>query len=62
MITTTSKVLMSKSNDAERDMLRWRCEIVASKGGSYSIETKYTDDWYVTYTINWPESVAAAKP
>ena len=53
MTTTVSTVLMSISNEPERVLLRSWCDECAKQGGSFSIETKHTDSWYVTYKINW---------
>ncbi len=57
MTTSISKVLMSSCNEAEGKFLRRWCEIAASNGGSFSIETIYLTNWFVKYTITWPEGL-----
>lgn len=55
-VTTISNVLLSGSlNEPERaKLLKW-CEIAAASGGSFAIETHYTSNWFIRYTINWPD-------
>lgn len=59
---TISRVLMSgMCKDQHETLLKW-CNICAESGGSFAVKTEYSDNWYQTYTINWPSrEVAAAE-
>lgn len=59
MTTTESTVLMGASGSDERKLLHDWCNLVALKGGSFAITQEYTDNWYMTYTINWPDPNAS---
>jgi hypothetical protein len=55
MTATVSKVLYSdKETNA---LLREVCRRTFEAGGSFTIETAYKENWFVTYTITPPESV-----
>jgi hypothetical protein len=61
-ITTTSAVLTSGIDDAQNALLMKWCDIAATNGGSFSIDTKWVGNWQRTYTINWPtEALAVAQ-
>lgn len=54
---TVSRVLMSgMTQEPERVLLRKWAESAADNGGSFQIDTEWRDSqWWMTYTINWPE-------
>lgn len=53
---TTSRVLMGGNTaEAERVMVRKWAEHAAANGGSFSMRQEWTEQqWYTTFTINWP--------
>lgn len=55
MRTTVSKILLSSSDKEHDELLRECCRYVMERGGSFSIETRYEDNWVRIFTINWPE-------
>lgn len=60
MSTQTISRLLENADEINHTFLRKWCEIVAHKGGTFSIETKWIDQsWMTVYTINWPDGVAA---
>lgn len=63
MTTTVSQIKFGSASEAGNKelLLKW-CDDAAANGGSFSIETKYTGDWYTTYTINWPDGCTPTTP
>ena len=61
--TTVSRVLMSGNvAEPEREILRVWAEHAASNGGSFALKQEWTENqWYTTWTINWPTGAAAMK-
>lgn len=56
MTTTVSRILFGSRSEAEGVLLREWCNEAARNGGSFSIEDEWrANQWYQTYTINWPE-------
>ena len=55
MTQTISEVV--RSSDANNDLLRKQCELVAAQGGSFSLTEFYVPGqcWMTRYTITWPE-------
>jgi hypothetical protein len=60
---TVSRVLMSGNTaEKERELLRRWCEETAARGGSFSIVQEWSEQqWFATYTINWPDGVPGRK-
>lgn len=54
----THQILWSSRTETEHKAVMAECERAASLGGSFKIESRYTDDWYSFITIYYPE----AKP
>ena len=52
-----SKLLWSPKADADHALMRAECARVASLGGTFTIDTVYTSDWYTVYSIDYPETV-----
>ena len=53
MTTTVSRVLM---NGEAAELLMETCRLVRDQGGSFSIDQEWaSNDWYVTFTIHWPD-------
>lgn len=51
------------ASEKERELLRRWCEEAAAMGGSFSIMNEWTEQqWYVTYTINWPDGSPLQEP
>lgn len=54
-MTTTTSILLLNRQPETHEVLRNRCDIVASKGGTYAITTCFEGgEWITKYVINWP--------
>lgn len=64
MMQTISRLLMTGTPaELERELLRKWAEHAAENGGSFAIKQEWTEQqWYTTYTINWPDGTEARKP
>jgi hypothetical protein len=52
---TVSKILL---NQKVNDLLHRWCELAAANGGSFSVEQEWSkDQWWTTYTIEWPDGM-----
>lgn len=52
----THQILWSSKTEKEHKAVLAECERVASLGGSFKIENRYTDNWYSFITIYYPET------
>lgn len=50
------KLLWCTRGKPEMELVLKECERVASEGGRFQIQHRYTDDWYSFITIYYPES------
>lgn len=62
--STVSRVLMGgTATEPERELLRKWADHAAANGGSFSIRQEWAEQqWYSTWTINWPDGVEPAQP
>lgn len=57
---TKSRIMVSPAREPERAMLLQWCHRAANNGGSFEINQEwFANDWWITYTINWPDGVIA---
>lgn len=54
-----SKVLLNRAEFTQP--LIDEVKRVAALGGSFSMETRYSDNWYLHVTINYPDGVQQNK-
>jgi hypothetical protein len=54
--STVSRILMiGNAAEPERVLLRKWAEYAAANGGSFAVRNEWTENqWYTTWTINWP--------
>ncbi len=61
-VSTICRVMISgATSEPERQLIRKWADWCASNGGSFGISQKWEDQqWWVTYTLNWPDRESAA--